>query len=89
MEEMKKVYKAKFRQGHGSCKVFAKDEEDAKRVAFATYLYNSMMCNPSPKVDDIIESVELDQEQIMDSYTMQPAVQMDCAQTAVQEEKVD
>lgn len=78
MAEMKKVYKAKLKPGLGACKVFAWDEEDAKRAAFATYLYNSAMRSPNPKIEDVVESVELDPDQAMDSCMIQPTTQMDC-----------
>lgn len=87
MAEMKKVYKARLRQGLGVCKVFAKDEEDAKRAALVTYLYNSRMCSPNPRIEDVVESVELDPEQVMDSYMMQPAAQTDCVPATAPEEK--
>lgn len=78
MAEMKKVYRAKLKPGLGFCKVFAKDEEDAKRAALVTYLYNSAMCSPNPRVEDVVESVELDPDQVMDSCMMQPVAQVEC-----------
>jgi hypothetical protein len=78
MAEMKKVYRAKLKPGLGFCKVFAWDEEDAKRAALVTYLYNSAMCSPNPRVEDVVESVELDPDQVMDSCMMQPTTQIDC-----------
>jgi hypothetical protein len=78
MANMKKVYKAQLKHGFGSCKVFAWDEEDAKKEALAAYLYNSAMSNPGPKIEDVVESVELDPDQSMNSIMMQPTVQVNC-----------
>lgn len=75
MAKVKKVYKAKFRPGLGECKVFAWDEEDARKAAFVTYLYNSGMSSPNPKVEDVVVAVELDPDQRMDSVMMQPTSQ--------------
>lgn len=87
MARMKKVYKATLRRGLGSCKVFAWDEEDAKRAALVTYLYNSGMSNPNPKVEDVVASVELDPEQLMDSIMMQPASQYDSRSVVAAEKR--
>lgn len=86
MAEMKKVYVAKFKHGLlGTCKVFAWDEADAMKAAFATYAYNAGMRHPSPKIEDVVESVELDPEQSMDSVTMQPASQFRCRSVSAPE----
>lgn len=87
MADMKKVYKAKFRRGLGECKVFARDEEDAKRAAFTTYLYNSVMTYPNPKVEDVVVAVELDPDQLMDSVMMQPASQYDSRSVVAAEKR--
>lgn len=73
---MKKVYIATL-YGKTPVKVFANDEEEAKKAAFAAHTYNSAMWHPNPPVDEVVTKVELDPDQIMNSVLMQPAVQVD------------
>ena len=79
MQQMKKVYIARFKHGlMGTCKVFAWDEDDARRAAFSAYTYNSYPRNPNPKIEDVVESVELDPDQLMDSQLGMPSTQCEC-----------
>ena len=75
----KQVYVVNFKNRlKGQVKVYAWDEADAKKAAFAAFLYHSPMHNPNWEIDEVVGSAELDPGQTMDGPNAQPAVQVRC-----------
>jgi len=75
---MKQVFVAKYRHGlKGPTKVAADDVESAKKAAFAAYAYTASMGYPGWRVDEVVESVELDPDQTLGGPGMQPVSQFE------------
>ena len=62
---MKKVWNAKYRNGTGSARVYGTDADDAKKSAYALYTYTGAMSTKNFGIDEIVESVELAEDQVM------------------------
>jgi len=74
---MKQIYVAEYARGLGGpAKVFADGPDDAKRMAYANYMYHSMPIARTPKVDEIVVSVRPEPaEGPMDGVMTQPCSQ--------------
>lgn len=76
---MKQIYIAYYKNGHkGPTKVLGTDEASAKKAALVAYRYMSSMANPGWSVDEVVERVELDPDQTMSGFGIQPCVQIPC-----------
>lgn len=72
---MKKVWNAKYRNGAGSARVYGTDVEDAKKSAYALYTYTGAMSTKDFGINEIVESVELAEDQVMKGNAVQPQVE--------------
>lgn len=72
---MKKVWNAKYRNGTGSARVYGTDVDDAKKSAYALYTYTGAMSTKNFGIDEIVESVELAEDQVMMGNAVQQQVE--------------